>query len=89
MLNNDFLNKYPYVVPEQAPLLILYIKSAMCVENNGKDTKHTRNIARRIYLVRNGKYCNLHKIVWCERGLELTENVTKNGREDEFNPRLG
>ena len=27
MISNDFLNKYPYVVPEQAPLIILDRKS--------------------------------------------------------------
>ena len=27
MISNDFLNKDPYVVPEQAPLIILDIKS--------------------------------------------------------------
>ena len=46
MLNNEFLNKDPDVVTEQAPIIILYIKSAICNSNNGKETKHTRHISR-------------------------------------------
>ena len=42
------------MVPEEAPLIVLGSKSAMCMAKNGKDTKHTRHIARRIYFVRNG-----------------------------------
>ena len=56
---------------------------------NGKDTKHTRKIDRRMKLVRNGEECNLHKTVWCEGGLQLPGIVTKNIREYELNPRLG
>ena len=43
------------MVPKEALLIVLDRKSAMCMANNGKYTKHTRNIARRIHLVRNGK----------------------------------
>ena len=31
ILNNEFLNKYTDVVPDQAPLIILDIKSAICM----------------------------------------------------------
>ena len=55
MLNNEFLKKDPYVVPEQLPLIILDRKSSICMANNGKDAKHTRHISRRINFVRNGK----------------------------------
>ena len=44
MINNDLLNKYPYVVPEQAPFIILYRKSYICMAKNGQVTKHTRHI---------------------------------------------
>ena len=54
MLINEFLNKDPNIVPEEAPLIILDSKSTICMAKNGKDTKHTRNISRRIHLVRNG-----------------------------------
>ena len=63
MLNNEVLNNYSDVVPEQAPLTILDIKSYYCITNNGKDTKHTRHISIRMHSVRNGEECNLHKKV--------------------------
>ena len=71
ILNNELLKKYPDVVPEQSSLIILYIKSAICMANNVKDTKHTRNISRRMNLKKNGEEWNLNKTVWCEGGLQL------------------
>ena len=81
MLNNDLLNKNPDVVPEQAPQIILDIKSDVCMAKNSKDTKHTRHISRIIHFVRNGEECNFHKTVWCEDGLQLAEIGTNNVRE--------
>ena len=81
MLSNEFLNKYPDLVPEQAPLIILDGKSAVCMSKNCKDTKQTRHISKRINLVLTGEDCNLHKKVWCEKGLQLTGIGTKNVRE--------
>ena len=89
MLNDEFWDKDRYVIPEQAPLIILDIKSAICVVNNGKDTKHTIHISRRINFVINYKECNFHNIVRCEAGLKLADIETNNVREDEFNPILG
>ena len=43
-------------------MVILYSKHAVCMANNGKDSKHTRHIARRIHFVRNGEKCKMHKI---------------------------
>ena len=43
------LNKDPYIVQEEAPLINLDCKSAVCMAKNGKDTKYTRYISRRIY----------------------------------------
>ena len=57
VINNDLMNKDLDVVPEQAPCIILDIKSAVCMSNNVKDTKHTRHIARKIHFVRNGEEC--------------------------------
>ena len=54
MLIHDLLNNDPEIVPEEAPLIFLGRKSAMCMAKNGKDTKHTRHIARRMHFVRNG-----------------------------------
>ena len=80
MLNNELLNKDPYVVPEQAPLVILDRKSAICVANNYKDTKQTRHISRITIFKRKCEYCNFHKIVWYEVGLQLADIGTKNVR---------
>ena len=55
MLNNEIMNKDQYVVLEQAPFIILDIISYVCIDNNGKDTKHTRDIYRWIYFVKNGQ----------------------------------
>ena len=80
MINNELVNKYPDVVPDHSPLLILDIKSAVCISNNRKYTKHTIHIFRIIHFVRNGEECNLHKTVRCEVFLQLEDIVTKNIR---------
>ena len=64
-------------------------KPAVCLANNGKDTKHNIYTARIIHFVINDKDCNLYKTLWCERGLQLADIRTMNVRESEFNPRLG
>ena len=89
ILNNELMNKDPYVVSEQAHLIILDSKSYVCMTNNGKDTKHTRHISRRMKLVSNGEYSNINKTVCCEGGLKLAEIVMNNFREDELNNILG
>ena len=43
---HELLNKYPDIVPEESALIVLDSKSALCMDNNGKDTKHTRHISR-------------------------------------------
>ena len=50
--------------------------------NNGKDTKHTRHIARIMHILRNGEDCNFHKTLQCEGGLKLVDIGAMNGRED-------
>ena len=49
MLINELLNKDPDIVPEEAPLIILDIKSNVCMINNGKDNNHIRHIYREVY----------------------------------------
>ena len=39
------LNEDPDMVPEEAPLIVLDSKSAVCMAKNGKYTKHTRHIS--------------------------------------------
>ena len=55
---------------------------------NGRYTKNTRHIARRIHFVRNGEKCNMHKIEWCEGGLQLADIGTKNVSESDLTPRM-
>ena len=65
LLIHELLNKDPDMVPKEAPLIFLDCKYAMCMAKNGKDTKHTRHISRRMHFVRNGEKCKMHKIDWC------------------------
>ena len=39
MLIHEFFLKDPYIVPEEAPMIILDIKSAMCMDNIGRIPK--------------------------------------------------
>ena len=48
MLIHEVLNKDPGIVPEEAPLIRLYIKYSVCMANNGKYTKYKRHIERRV-----------------------------------------
>ena len=82
------MNKDTDIVPKEATLIVMDIKSAMFLANNGKDTKHTRHIARIIYSVRNGEKCKMHKIDWCEGGLQLADIDTKNVGEPYLTPRM-
>ena len=88
MLIHELFNKDPDIVPEEAPLIFLDSKSAMCVAKNGKDTKHTRHIASKMHLVRNGGKCKMHKINWCEGSLQLSDIGTKNIIEPDLTPRM-
>ena len=76
------------MVPKESPLIVLDSKSAMCMAKNGKDTKHTIHIARRIHFVRNRQKCKMHKIDWCEGGLKLADIGTKNVSEPDLTPRM-
>ena len=76
------------MVPKEAPLIVLDNKYAMCMANNGKDTKHTRHISRRMYSVRNGEKCKMHIIYWCEGGLQLADIGTRDVSEPDLTPRM-
>ena len=88
MLFHELLNEDPEMVPKKAPLIVLDSKSAMCMDKNGNYTKHTKHISRRIYFVRNGEKCKMHKIDWCEGGLQLADIGTKNVSEPDLTPRM-
>ena len=53
-------------------------KPAVCMSNNGKDNEHIRHIARKINFVSNGEKCKMHKIDWCEGGIQFSDIATKN-----------
>ena len=82
MLIHELLNKDPDIFTEEYSLLILDRKSAMCMDNNVKDTKHTSHIARRVNFVSNGE------IGWCEGGLKLADIGTKNVSEPDLTSRI-
>ena len=88
MLIHELLNKDPDIVPEESPLIFLDSKSAICMANNGKDTKHTRHISRIMGFVRNGEKCKIHKIYWCEVGLQFAYIGTNNVGEHDLTPRI-
>ena len=86
VLIHELLNKDPYIVTWEAPIIVLDGKSLLCVANNGKDNKHTRHIARRMHLVMSGENFKMHKIDWCEGGLQLSYISTKNVGEHDLTP---
>ena len=69
-------------------MIVLDSKSAICMDNDGKDTKHTRHITRRMNFVSNGEKFKMHKIDWCEGGLKLADIDTNNVGEHILTPRM-
>ena len=61
-------------------------KYDVCMDNNGKDNKHTRHIARIMHLVSNGEIVNMHNIDRCEGGLQLVAIITKNVGKYDLTP---
>ena len=88
MLIHELLNEDLDMVLKEAPLIVLDSKYAMCMAKNGKDTKHNRHIARIMHFVRNGEKCKMHKMDWCEGGLQLADIGTKNVSEPDLTPRM-
>ena len=88
MLIHELFNKDTYIVQEEDPLIVLDSKSAMFMAKNGKDIKHTRHNARRMYSVINEEKCKMHKINFCDRGLQLSDIGTKNLSEPYLRPRM-
>ena len=69
-------------------MIVLDIKYAIYMAKNGKYIKQARNIARRMHLASNGKKFYMHKIDWCEGGLQLADNATKNFGEPDLTPKM-
>ena len=55
---------------------------------NDKYTKHTRHITRRMYFVKNGEKFKMHKIDWCEGGMQLADIRTRNVSEPDLTPSM-
>ena len=62
--------------------------SALCMANDGKYTKHTRHITRRVNFVINGENFKMHKIEWCEVGLKLAYIATNNFGDNDLNHKI-
>ena len=88
MLVHELLNENPDMFPKEAPLIVLDSKSAMCMSKIGQYIKHTRHIARIINFVRNGEKLKMHKIDWCEGGLQLADIGPSNVSEPDLTPRM-
>ena len=88
MLVHELLNEDPDMVPKEAPLIVLDSKSAMFMAKNGRDTKHTGHISRRMHFVRNGEKCKMQKIDWFVGGLQLADIGTKNVSEPDLTPTM-
>ena len=84
MLIHELFNKDTEIVPEEDPIFVLDIKSAMCMDKNGNNTKHTRHISRIMHFVRNVEKWNIQKIDWCEGGLQMAYIATKNVGEPDL-----
>ena len=44
---------------------------------------------RRLNFVRNGENCKIHKIDWCQGGLQLADIATNNVDENDLNTKMG
>ena len=85
MLINELLNKDTDIVPQESPIIILDSKSAVFMDKDGKGTKHTSYISRRVNFVSYGENFRMHKIDWCEGGLQLADIATKNVDQNDLN----
>ena len=88
MLIHELLNEDPDMVSKEAPLVVLDSKYSMCMAKNGKDTKHTRHIARRMHFVSNGEKCKMQNFYWFEGGLQLADIGINNVSEPGLTPRM-
>ena len=88
MLIHELLNKDPDIIPEEGPIIYLYSNFYVCMDKNRKDTNITRHVPIIVHFVRNGKKLKMHKIDWCEGGMQLADIVTNNFGDNYLNPRM-
>ena len=60
----------------------------VCMANNCKDTNNISHICKKSKFVRNGENYKIHKIDWCEGGLQLADIATENVGDNNLNPRM-
>ena len=73
ILIHELLSKNPGIVPEEDPLIILDIRSNFFMDDNGKDTTHTRHISIRVHSGSNGEKCKIQKIKLSEGSRQLSD----------------
>ena len=88
MLNTELEGEDPDQKPSDPPPLVLDSRAGVDMSKNGKDSKQTRHIARRMHFVRNGEAEGYHRTTWIEGDMQLADIGTKNVRPDELQPRL-
>ena len=86
--NSWIVKKDPDIVLEEDLLNVLDNKSVISMSENGKYTKHTRHIARRNMFLSHGEKCKMHKIGWCEGGLQLADIATNIVGDHDWTPRM-
>ena len=59
-------------------------KSAVCMANNVKYNNNSIPIAMIVHFVGHGENWKMHKIDWCERGMQLTDIATNNAGKHDF-----
>ena len=88
ILIQEFFSKDPDIVPEEALLIVFGGKYSLCMAKNGKDTKHTSRISRRIIFLSNGEKFNMHKFELCAGGMQLADIATNNVGGNDLTPRM-
>ena len=73
ILIHELLSKNPGIVPEEDPLIILDIRSNFFMDDNGKDTTHTRHISIRVHSGSNGEKCKIQNINLSEGSRQLSD----------------
>ena len=67
MIHNELMNKDTYVVTEQVLIIILDIKSALCMLNNGNYIKYPIHISRRMVKIANfTKQYGVEEVLNCQ-----------------------
>lgn len=69
MLNSALKGEDPDQLPSDPPLIVMDSKSGIDMAKNGKNSKHTRHIMRRIHFVHMGEAEGYHQAAWCKKAI--------------------